>query len=399
MEDQRIQLAFASADAGYVRRVVDYVRDSPYADRWQLTAFTNGAALRHYLRGGFPVDMVAADAGMRVELEAAGEWPAVPVAALYENIGEIVPPEARAVQRLQPLPQLFHALYGLYAERSMMRRPVAGASGPVIAAVYAASGGVGKTTLAVHLAHQSALSGIRTFYLNLETWNASDVWLGGGDETAGQPDGFAQLLYTLQSSPEQASSRLAACCRSDAVMRFDYFEPCRNPEERMALQPGAANQLIDAIAGSGLYGLIVIDMDEGADALHMAVFERCSHLFYVEDGSMASIRKTERFLSYGRDRWGEVFQGIERKMVLVRRMPAVALKGAADGALRNDAVGIGRVPVRQPMIHGIPYIEAWRTRGDGRLLPSTRYRSMVERLLQATGIGSDETGPKGQMPC
>ncbi|EFM11758.1 conserved hypothetical protein [Paenibacillus curdlanolyticus YK9] len=390
MEEQRIQLAFASADAGYVRRVVDYVRDSPFADRWQLTAFTNGAALRHYLRGGFRVDMVAADAAMRGELEAAGEWPAVPVAALCETLGENMPVEARAVKRLQPLPQLFHALYGLYAEKSVIRRPAAGASGPVVAAVYAASGGAGKTTLAVHLAYQSALSGSRTFYLNLETWNASDVWLEGGDRgTDSQTDGFAQLLYTLQSMPEQASSRLAAFCRTDAVMRFDYFEPCRNPEERMALQPQAAAQLIEAIAGSGLYDLIVIDLDGGADVLHMAVFERCSHLFYVEEGTMTSIKKAECFLRYGRERWGEAFQAIERKMVSIRRMPAPA---AASEAVSGEALRIaglidGRGRGHLPKLPEIPFIESWRTRGDGRMLPSTRYRSMAERLLQAAGIG------------
>lgn len=135
----------------------------------------------------------------------------------------------------------------------------------------------------------------------------------------------------------------------------------------MALQPQAAAQLIEAIAGSGLYDLIVIDLDGGADVLHMAVFERCSHLFYVEEGTMTSIKKAECFLRYGRERWGEAFQAIERKMVSIRRMPAPA---AASEAVSGEALRIaglidGRGRGHLPKLPEIPFIESWRTRGTG----------------------------------
>lgn len=387
MFDQPIQLVFASADVDYVHRVVQFVRDSPpLAERWQLTAFTNSAALRHYLRSGFPADMVAADGAMRAELAAAGEWPAIPAAALCEGPGESVQPEAKAVKRLQPLPQLFHALHAIYAEQSMPRRLVEPGAGASVAVVCSASGGVGKTTLAIHLAHQAALTGCRTFYLNLEIWNGTDVWLGGQGEPDGGMDGFAQLLYTLQSDPEQAASRLPGLCRTDAFLRFDYFEPCRNPEDRISLSAASALQMIETISRSGLFELVVIDMDDVVNELHMAVFERGSQVIYVEDGSLASERKKERFISYARNKWGEPFRLAEQRMLTVRRAgrksegehQPLVLADRSRGARTHAAV------------IELPFIETWRMRDGGRLLPSSRLRGASERVLGAIGFGVKE---------
>ncbi|GFN32079.1 hypothetical protein [Paenibacillus xylaniclasticus] len=377
METYRIQLVLASADSGYVRRISEYVRDTPLAERWQITAFTNGAALRHYLQGGFPVDMVAADAIMREALAAADELPDVPIAALCDGPGESQSLDVKEVKRLQPLPELFHALYAVYAEHSGRRLVHNAPMGAAVAAVYSAAGGAGKTTLAIHLAYQSAAAGSRTFYLNLEKWNASDIWLGGGGQGSFADDGFAQLIYTLQSAPDQAVSRLPGLCRTDSVMLFDYFEPCRNVEDRISLQPQTALQVVDAIAGSGLYDVVVIDMDSGISDLHMTLFQRSSRLFYVDDGTLTCARKTERYLIYGRDKWGEPFRQAEMKQIIVRR--ASLESGMSHSALS----GLGHGQALQ-----VPYIDSWRKREGGRLLPSSRYRSAADRLLEAAGIVS-----------
>ncbi|PWW02523.1 AAA domain-containing protein [Paenibacillus cellulosilyticus] len=388
MNEQPIQLVFASIDADYVHRVVQFVRDSPLAARWQLTAFTNSAALRHYLRSSFPADMVALDGTMRAELAAAGEWPAIPTAALCDGPGEAVPPEVKAVKRLQPLPQLFHALYAIYSEQSMPRRRVEPSEGANVAAICSAAGGAGKTTLAIHLAHQAAISGCRTFYLNLETWNGTDVWLGGQGEPDGGMDGFAQLLYTLQSDLEQAVSRLPSFSRTDVVLRFDYFEPCRNPEDRISLSTTDARQIIDTIARSGLYELIVVDLDGVADELHMAVFERCSQLIYVEEGSPSSERKTDRFMAYARNKWGEPFRIAEQRMLMVRRAgrPVEGVQQSSAQAISSKGRG---VHAHAAAIE-LPFIETWRLREGGRLLPSSRLRGAAERVLGAVGIGVKE---------
>ncbi|WP_127530559.1 P-loop NTPase family protein [Paenibacillus kobensis] len=384
MEQYRIQLALASADGSYVRRITEYVRDTPLAERWQITAFTNGAALRHYMQGGLPVDMVAVDTVLRDELLSSSGLPAVPVAALCDGPGEPLPMEVRAVKRLQPIPELFHALHAVYAEHAGRRRVHDDSGGAAVAAVYSAAGGAGKTTLAVHLAHQSASAGSRTFYLNLETWNGSDAWLGGGRQENRTDDGFAQLLYMLESAPDQAATRLPGLCRTDSILLFDYFEPCRNAEDRISLQPQAALQLVDAIAGSGLYDVVVIDTDSGISGLHMALFQRCSRLFYVEDGTLACTQKKEQFLAYSRDKWGEAFLHAEMKRITVRR----ETPGNGPDEYNPDRGGDGQAME-------VPFITSWRTREGGRLLPSARYRSAAGRLLEEAGMA----GAKGRSLC
>jgi hypothetical protein len=388
MNEQPIQLLLASTDVDYVHRIVQYVRDSPLAARWQLTAFTNSAALRHYLRSGLQADMVALDNTMRAELANVGEWPAIPTAALCDGLGETVPSEARVVKRLQPLPQLFHALYAIYAEQSISRRRVESGDGSNVTAVCSAAGGAGKTTLAIHLAHQAVISGRRTFYLNLEIWNGTDIWLGGQGKPDGGMDGFAQLLYTLQSTPEQAASRLPSFTRTDAVLRFDYFEPCRNPEDRISLGAASALELIDTIARSGLYELIVVDLDGVACELHMAVFERCAQLIYVEEGSQSSERKSEQFRSYARNKWGDPFRLVEQRMLTVRRARRAVEEARQTVAQGNSTRDRGAQS--NSAVVELPFIESWRQREDGRLLPSSRLRVAAGQVLAAIGVGEKE---------
>ena len=110
--------------------------------------------------------------------------------------------------------------------------------------MYSASGGIGKTTLALQLAKQAGLRGLSVFYLNLEQWNATSIWFGeeGGDD-------FSQMLYTLQTQPDKAFIRLTELRKRHSAMKIDYLSPCRNAEERLSLTADHVKQLLFAIIG------------------------------------------------------------------------------------------------------------------------------------------------------
>ncbi len=194
-------LIIAVKEAEYIDRLAEYIRHSPFGEIWQLTAFTNPAALKHFIRGGYRIDLIVAQPAM---LEGLGESiGSIPTAALVSYHGQCQ--DLPEVMQYQPLPQLlqsFSAVYAASGERFNHAVSKGNGSATVVS-VYSASGGIGKTTLALQLAQQAGLRGLRVFYLNLEQWNATSIWFGeeGGDD-------FSQMLYTLQTQPDKAFVRL-----------------------------------------------------------------------------------------------------------------------------------------------------------------------------------------------
>ena len=95
--------------------------------------------------------------------------------------------------------------------------------------LFSASGGVGKTTVALNLIRQAGQRGLRTFYLNLEALNATSLLFG-----IGEPDSLSQLLYSLQAHPEQWGELLEKLCRHQAQLRTDFLDAPEHPGERFA---------------------------------------------------------------------------------------------------------------------------------------------------------------------
>lgn len=363
----KLELIVAVKEADYARRLADYIRDHAFGESWRLTVFTNPQALRQYLKGGYPADLVAAQAEMLAE---AGDCrPEAPVARL-------VPGPARAegeVAQYQPLPSLLMSLQAVYASGGGIPADSGGSrrGGAAVTAIFDAAGGLGKTTLALHLARQAGLRGDRVFYLNLEQWNATGALLGEDSGTA-----MADMLYLLHTQPENAASKLAGHRKHSVMMKADYFPPAVNPEERMAMGGEEAAKLIGLLAGSGEYDLIIADMDSKLDPVALAVFERSDAILWLLSPSVTAYRKTELALEYARRKWARPFRETERKISFVlNRCPSVSSEEP-----QAEAPPFKKLAARLPEVgewNGAPQPDIWSA--------PPRYRGAVEQLLEALG--------------
>ncbi|MBO7747747.1 hypothetical protein I8J29_26510 [Paenibacillus sp. MWE-103] len=359
-------LIVAVKEGEYVERFADYLRDSAFGESWQLTAFTNPAALRGFIRGGYAIDLLAAQPDMLGEL---GELPAdLPVAALVEYLGQSR--HGQEVLQFQPLPQLLQAFAALYAAGgNRLPKAVREGKEPSVVAVYSASGGTGKTTLAMQAAKQAGILGVPSFYLNLEQWNASWPADGGGGED------LAKLLYALQSDSGQAASAVAALRRRHPSLGLDMIAASDNPDERLSLGAEQAKRLIAAIAGTGEYGCIAVDLDCRLDALHAGVFEACDAVLWLMTPDAVSLRKNELALDYGERKFGDAFASQRPKFRFVQ----------VGGSSREPAVYGGR-NLRIDAV--LPYVEEWASGGhlSGTGVMAPHYRGAVETLIRRLGI-------------
>ncbi|MBD2844329.1 hypothetical protein IDH44_03935 [Paenibacillus sp. IB182496] len=381
-------LIIAAKEQEYVRRVADYIRDSPHARSWRLTAFTHPPALRQYLRSGYPADMLVLQPEFAEDArDALPEH--VPLAILAQG-----PPrngaaqEGPAIAQYQPLPALLREIDAVFAGASgRSAAPAAGSGGTVVVAVHAATGRAGRTTLALNLVREAGESGRRVFYLNLELWNAVDRLTGDGPGWEG--DELPRMLYALQSRPEEAQAQLAALRSAHPVLQADCFRPPPGPDERLALQPELVGALIEAIVGAGEYDLLVVDADFGMDELYLQMLRSCDLMLWLCPGDAVARRKGELARSYARRKWGEAYAELERRIRICE------IEDARGSRLTRSS------EAREALC--LPFIADWASAEEPmRLLSSPAYRGAVlglmKRWIWPEGGGADEA-ERGRRPA
>ncbi|MBD2867778.1 P-loop NTPase family protein [Paenibacillus arenilitoris] len=373
---RKYTLAVAVKETEYLRRLADYVRDSPLAEQWQVTGFTNAEACKQYAMQGYKIDLLAAQPELLGELRELRErWPAIPAVALVMGLGDSG--EEHELHQYQPLPLLLQRLEEVHARLAgQPPRLVPGGDEPDgvrILTVYSASGSTGKTALALHLAHAASSHGRRAFYLNLERWNTADAWLGVPRSAAAASggEGLSELLYGLKAQPGQAAEWLLEHRIRHPLLKADYLAACTNVEDRLTLGPEDAAGILDAIARSGQYDLIVVDLDDGLDELHASVFDRSDRVLWLTSGNLSVLGKQRMALHYGERKWGERFASAMSKALFVHNRAV-----NAAGLTPDETHALPYAPVQ------LPEVPEWRDPGAATLLSSPSFRAASDKLYK-----------------
>lgn len=230
--------------------------------------------------------------------------------------------------------------------------------------LFSASGGVGKTTIALNLARQAVERGRRVCYLNLETLDASGAVLGGGGS-----DRFSRVMYALEAGEEKLATELGEALRHHPVLRIDFLEAPDHPSERLALTGDKTERLVAAFAGLGRYDVIIVDADSGAGERHRKLLTLCHRALWVVLDDWQSIAKAEQLYRY----WSEAggFPGIV-SFVLNKR----------NGGLMNRWGLAGDGPDVS-----LPYVPQWKAPDQpGQWFRSPAFSGAIDDLLDRIGI-------------
>lgn len=250
--------------------------------------------------------------------ELQPELACVPSIALVGKIGES---DAKyELLQYQSLPQLLRGMSELFDVMSHTGTQSTdnGRSNSKVVTVHSASGGVGKTTFALHLANAASMLQHRTFYLNLERYNTANLWLSNNEAEAGSGAGLSDLLYGIKTRSQLQAQWLLQHRKYDPHLKCDYLLGFTNIEDRLALSAEDAVAIVDTISQSGHYDVVVVDMDDGMEELHIALLDRADRNFWIVTEDRSVLRKQSIANMYGEQKWGERFQRLLQKSQAIR---------------------------------------------------------------------------------
>lgn len=374
-EVKPMRIVLGAEHPSYVAKLAAYLRKMEPG--WEVAACTHGLALRLTMREAGRVDVLVAPPAWLQELgEVAGA--ARVRLALVEQPGE--GGGERELSQYQPLPEL-HAAIRAAAEAGRGGSTGGGGmstdgGGLPLVTVFSASGGAGKTTLALNLVRQAGERGLRVFYLNLEAVSGADLWLG-----ADEPDSLTRLLYALQAHPERWREEWTRLCKYRDALRADAIDVSERPDERLAMAPEQLDRLLEAVAAAG-YDWIVADPDSGAGEWHFRLAQRSRCLVWLVTEDAQCLAKTAKLYRYWTGKDSAL--PVRTWFVNSRWLGAAAPREAAS---RDRFATLGwPLPGKGPAA-ALPYIPSWkRIVQPGRLLDEPAYQGAVGELMDRLGM-------------
>lgn len=158
-------------------------------------------------------------------------------------------------------------------------------------AVYSAAGNVGKTTVAMGMSAVCSYSGISVFYLNIEQFPSTGVFLSSNVEYS-----IADIIYYAKEKDKNLLSKISTMSCKDIASNVHYFKEANNAFEINDILPEDIELILDTMKSCGLYDLIVIDMDSKLNESTISIFDKADEILYVFTDEEICLHKTKMFI-------------------------------------------------------------------------------------------------------
>lgn len=380
-----VRLVLAAQDEHYIEPFLHYLRCSEFDRHLIVTAFSGIETFVQFLEES--ADTVDAVLGDPAFIEAAeGRIQGIPLICLTE--GNQGANSELQISKFQPLHLLLSSLLDLIRGGGREgNSPIEGRA--AVIGVTSTVGGCGKTTVALNLARQLAAEGGKVFYLNLETVQGGILLDGQGNQGEGQRVGLARLLYELKAAEDRQEPPkfpVSTYAYRNPLLQGDTFGPLDNLNELLEMERKDTAELIDYIAGSGLYDTVIVDTDSFPNGRTEAVLEQADQLIWLVTNDWSVMRKTGVWLAHLERSRPSLFNGIISKTLFTANRVQVDLSIPLPGK--------GMV-----VEAALSYIADWNQGSrQGTLLHSPVFQRDMMKLCRKLSDRGQETGANGGTP-
>ncbi|USB34105.1 AAA family ATPase [Paenibacillus sp. YPG26] len=342
-----VRIVLAVQDEFYIEAFLHYVNCSEFHQKLRVTAFSKVEAFQKRMMDAAEVpDAVVAEPGyLEFWSPSAGEK-RIPRIGLIEGEAELQD-DVIALHKYQPLKELITSIMtAVQGQRKpLVTIPTDRAR---VIGIYSVNGGSGKSTTALQLSRQFSSEGLRVLLLNLETAGSGFARASGRQEH--EVSGLGRLLYNLQAAEDKGDTLDLSAANyviRDPNLQAAMFEPLNNLNELLELTREHTIRLINCLAASGAYDLILVDTDSYPSGCTEGVLERCDQLIWLTTDDIGAVHRTGRWLAHLERTRGEFYSTLVQKSIFT--------VNRCLGNLANQLPLGSGIPY-----HTLPYIPAWK---------------------------------------
>ncbi|MEW9104756.1 ParA family protein [Paenibacillus sp.] len=348
----------------------DYWKQSMYYESMNLRVFTQSDTLGHYLRLKPGLHVLVAEPDLLRTLSKEDVKGIIVVALSIEQSAQALAIDfpCHLQNPYQPIPQLLQSIIEYCQSEDINEEPWRGNRTCRIVGISSTSGGIGKTTMALHLAAIAVKSGLRPFLLNIDPIQEYSVFLQGMDDQTEGRIPLAQLFYYLKKAGEGHVSEslfIESSMLTIPMLGARMLHPVQLAEEWKWLDASLLRSLLTALQDSGQYDLIIV---EGAyiHPAFEAVWDMADQVVWLLLDDMAYLQKTRILLQ----QWESAEETVLRQRMKRIRVVLNRYMGSMQNAWQHREAGISGY---------LPYIPAWKQiyRFD-QWLQSSVFRSTLE---------------------
>jgi cellulose biosynthesis protein BcsQ len=287
---KKIRIVIADGNRDYLESLAAFIRNSKSSSQFIVSYFSSLDTLNSYIEQGDMVDILLISSDMyQRDIPRLNE---MLIILLEDDTLATNNQSLPSIYRYQRLDQLVGDILGLYYETNedagklLMRN-----SQTKIISVYSPVGGTGKTTVAVNLAKQIALNDAKVFYLNLETFNTTKLFL-----TDDQDDSSLQIFYYAKTASNQLLSKIEKLKKYDTQAMVDFFDIEINAQEMLELTNAEIERIINGLLEIGSYDYIIMDLDSSIHERNITAMRESDLVLWVVSNDHLGLLKTKAFL-------------------------------------------------------------------------------------------------------
>lgn len=292
----RIPLIIADEDPDFLHSLSSYLLED-YGQTFDVLTFSQVEYLDDYLTEQARTGILLISPAM-LQTETIMQ-PGLLRILLSNEAGQLEPksrlgranPECGQIFKYLSGPELVKSIMAILSESENCLSSVLSTSKKTsITAIYSPAGGVGKTTIALGCALQTAWEGKKVFYLNLEGSPSTGLFF---EEVQGE--GLATVLYYLQAKKENASLKIKALINTDLGSQIDYFAPTESGLELDEEGINALPELFNFLRNSCDYDLIYVDLGNEINTNFFRALDICDFILLINTPDPVCRLKVELF--------------------------------------------------------------------------------------------------------
>ncbi len=280
----KIRIAILEQDKNYLQRLLSAF-ETKYEDKIEMYSFTD--------------EKLALDAikNNKINVFLSGDKFAVTKNQMPEKCGfaylvdtpdmETMNNE-KAICKFQKIDLIYKEIVSLYSENALDKLKNYDEGSARIVAFASPSGGTGASTMAVAFARYFAKCGKKTLYFNTEELGDSSIYFMGEGQFS-----FDDLIYAVKSKKANMTLKFESTVKQD-ISGVYFFSPGNKALDVIDLSREEVSQLIVDLKMSGIFDVIIWDMDYSFHELRSNRMELVSDIVLVSDGLELSLSKFRR---------------------------------------------------------------------------------------------------------